>query len=353
MIMRRGFVGAIILASLLLGGPAAGRSLAAPRPDPPRTETYSVQMFQGGTRNCWIAVYPPPSYDDRRPIPDGTKVRIKVYRSYDGGKTYGTRGVAILAGGRGEVGQGEKNARIKRWIDLKLRTAVDGKKPYAVWLAVSAVVNGVESRKTNRYLSFRYKTKDGRPSLIRYETPDVSGVGVDDKLARPLPQELAGTWGPGGMAVQRMWVSPHADKKRREGCIVRSLKKNLGKSLKIALKVNQIDLAGAPGLNGNPVNPSQAHKTRFPGEGVLSLLPLDGSKPKGKSPSLKLGFMYDYPDRWIRLENPARELRMGGHFYQNATHYFMSGTWRLSLCDKKGKEEVWARGTWKVSKRKE
>ena len=141
MTIRKALIGTLFLTSLLWGANPGKRPPPKRRPSPPLTGPKSVQMFQGGTDHCWIAVYPPPSYIDGQRIPDRTRVRIKVYRSLDGGKTYQSKGVAILSGGHGYVGQGEENARIKRWIDLKLQTPVDNKKPYTVWLGASAVVN--------------------------------------------------------------------------------------------------------------------------------------------------------------------------------------------------------------------
>ena len=231
--------------------------------------------------------------------------------------------------------------------------SVDNRKPHAVWLAVSGVVNGARSRMTNRYLTFRYKDRSGRPRLIRYETPDITGAGLDDELSRPLPQELPGRW-PGELKITRMWVSPRATKKQREGCAVKGFRKNLGKTVKIVWVAEQIDLVGAPGLRGNPVNPKLLKKHIFPGTSKLYLLPRPGQKPrKGQKPyHTKLSFAYNYPERWIRLESTKRELRIGGHFYQNATHYTIRGTWKWSVCDKKGFEYTWARGTFAVRKRK-
>jgi len=346
---RIALVGAV-LGALLLCSSSAGQKRAPRRPDPPRTGPYSVQLFQGGSQYCLIALYPPKTYIDNSPIRPGTKVRMKVYRSHDGGKTYGTRGVSIVFGGEGHVGQGEDNARIKRWIDCKLKVLVDNKKPYVVRLAASAVVGGVASTATTRYLTFRYATDNGTPRLIRYETPSATGPGVADELARPLPQELPTRWEPGEFVVTKVWTTPQA---KDEKC-AKSLQSNINKPLRIALLVDQIDLVGAPGLHGNPVDPASVKQGRFPGNATLQLLPRDGSKPdpNRKPLAVRLRFLYDYRHRHISLEDSDRGMRMGAHFYQNATHYIMRGTWEITLRDKGGHDKVRSWGTWQVKKRK-
>lgn len=355
---RKLLVVSALLATLGWVGPLPGRGRGQVRKRPmrPRTGRHSVQMFQGGTHNCWIAVWPPNTYEDGTPIPRGTKVQVKVYRSYDGGNKYRTRGVTIVAGGKGFVGQGEENARIKRWIDCKLRTPVDNKKPYAVWLAASVIINGVESKATNRYLTFRYKTPDGRPRLLRYETPDINGVAVDDELARPLPQELPGTWGSGEFVITMAHVNGQGrssgGKDGREEEIIRALGRETNKPMPLVVAIKQIDLVGAPGMGGNPVDPRMARKIHFPGTltWTVGQPQPGGTRSRTEEPN---GFMYNYRDRSIRLDKPQKGTvtRIGGHFFQNATHYSIRGTWKMTLM--RGKTDVgWVRGTWMVKKRK-
>ncbi len=71
-----------LLAALVWGGLLAEQSAAQKTPMPPRTGTFSVQMFQGNTQFCWIAIWPPSTYTDGTPIPPGTPVQIKAYPSY-------------------------------------------------------------------------------------------------------------------------------------------------------------------------------------------------------------------------------------------------------------------------------
>ena len=148
------------------------------QPNPPGTGANSIQMFQGGTQNVWIAVYPPTTYVDGTPIPSGTPVKLKVYRSMDGGTTYGSV-VSIESGGSGRVGQGAAGSRTKPWIDAKLSVPVDQEAPYMVYLAVSAIVGGDEGPATNSNLTFRYY-----PSLVRFAA--VPNDEADDD--RPVQQ---------------------------------------------------------------------------------------------------------------------------------------------------------------------
>ena len=342
-----------LLAALVWGGLLAEQSAAQKTPMPPRTGTFSVQMFQGNTQFCWIAIWPPSTYTDGTPIPPGTPVQIKAYPSYNRGKTYGTRGVSTVSGGRGFVDQGEKDARKKRWIDSKLKTPVTHTKPFAVWLAASAVVGGKESRMVNSNLTFRYVGKDGRPRLVRYPTPDIDGVGMDDELARPLPQELPGKWTNGQFIMTRLWVDKTSAGKV-EGCnqvIINEINKKLNKPMSMVMTIIEIDLVGAPGLGNNPINPLKTRKIHFPG--TLSMLIRDPKATTPSQQSQRMGFMYNYRDRSSRMEKTQKNMvmRMGGQFFQNATHYTIRGTWKMTLTDK-GKDAGWVRGTWNVSKRK-
>ena len=156
------------------------------QPNPPGTGSNTIQMFQGGSQNVWIAVYPPTTFTDGTPIPDGTAVQLRVYRSTDGGQTYSSR-VTIDSGGSGFVGQGAAGSRRKPWIDAKLIAPVDNRAPYMVYLAVAAVVGGEEGPMTNANLTFQYY-----PSLVRYATPPASEQPDDDQPAGSGP--LNGTY---------------------------------------------------------------------------------------------------------------------------------------------------------------
>ena len=343
--------------AVLLSGVITGETFAQKRPSPPRTGQFSVQMFQGNTQNCWIAVYPPTTYDDDTPISKGKEIEVRVYRSHDRGRSYGRRGAKIVAGGKGFVGQGERGARSKPWIDCKLETPVDHKRPHVVYLAASVIVDGVESRAVNRYLTFRYADNDGNPQLVRYETTDISGNAVDDQSSRPLPQELPGLWTDGEFTINKVFVSEKA-KRDKDGCgqaIATALQSKIDKPLPLVVNIKEIDLVGAPGLNGVPIDPRQLrHKTKFPGRLTFTVTdPESKQKTKSKESDL-MGFVYDYPSRALRVDHADKQarMRMGAHFFQNATHYSMHGTWVLTTSAKDGSELARVEGTFSAYKRK-
>lgn len=154
------------------------------QPTPPVTGPRSVQMFQGGTQNAWIAVNPPTTFVSGAAIPTNTPVQIRVYRSFDGGLTYPTR-VQVVSGGKGRVGQGAFGSKTKPWIDAKLKVGVDNRAPHLVYLAVTAVVGGVESAPVNTNLTFRYW-----PAFQSYATPAAAAAAN----GAATPAGLAGTW---------------------------------------------------------------------------------------------------------------------------------------------------------------
>ena len=264
------------------------------------------------------------------------------------------------ANGEGFVGQGERNPLEKEWIDLKLETPVDQQDPYAVWLAVTAVVDGKESEKNNAYLTFRYRGKGGYPMLVRFPTPDVSGEGVADDLARPLPQELPVKWGDGQFIIRSVFLTPGMKTKvgagQVEGCnaaIIEALEKKKGVAMGMEVNFKTIDLVEAPGLHGVPVDPTYLKKVDFPGTLTMSIT--DPQNPQPAQEGKTIGFNYNYRDRFVRfqtVESGSRTM-FGGHFFQNATHYVLFGTWRIIYAeDESPGEYVDIRGTWTVNRRK-
>lgn len=159
-------------------------------PAVPGTGPMTVQMFQGGTTSTWIALYPPTTYADGTPIPNGKAVSIRVYRSSDYGATYPTP-VKIESGGKGFVGQGAAGSTTKPWIDLKLSTPVDNRAPYLVFLAATAVIDGVESPVgTTANLTFRYY-----PGLERFAAPtDATGTPAATAASGNGNGPLGGNW---------------------------------------------------------------------------------------------------------------------------------------------------------------
>ena len=166
-------------------------------PSAPPTGPRSIQMFQGGSQNVWAAVYPPTTYADGSPIKSGTPVKIRVYRSYDGGKTFKTR-VSVLSGGSGYVGQGKAGSKKKPWIDMKLKVPVDNKAPYTVVLGVTAVVGKYESAINVSNLTFRYY-----PSFQIFGSPSEVTGEDSDKPSKPNSGHgpLHGTWNLNGQGT--------------------------------------------------------------------------------------------------------------------------------------------------------
>lgn len=163
---------------------AAVSITACAQPSPPITGEKTVQMFVGGTQNVMVSVYPPSTMASGAPIKKGTPVALRFYRSNDGGLTYPTR-VQIVSGGGGRVGQGVRGSKTPSWITARLKVPVDNKPPHLVHLAVTAVVDGVESAKVNSNLSFRYF-----PALRRYGSPAAANAGN----GAPTPRGLQGKW---------------------------------------------------------------------------------------------------------------------------------------------------------------
>jgi hypothetical protein len=173
-------------------------------PNPPGTGPFSVQMFLGGTQYTYLCLNPPTTYVDGTGIPQGTNVTIKIYRSMDQGASYATS-VSIASGGQGTVGMGAAGTQQKPWIDLTVITPVDCIEPRIVFLAATAVVNGVESAQTSNNLTFRYaiegapgKTDNCFPILIRYATPLGAGVGQGTRIPTAPPRNTGGGGGGGG-----------------------------------------------------------------------------------------------------------------------------------------------------------
>jgi len=189
---------------------AAAPSTAPPgtlAPNPPGTGPFTVQMFLGGTQYTYLCLNPPTTYVDGSGIPQGKNVTIKIYRSMDQGAVY-TTPVSIASGGQGTVGMGAAGTQQKPWIDLTVITPVDCIEPRIVFLAATAVVDGVESAQTSNNLTFRYaiegapgKTDNCFPILIRYATPLGAGIGQGTRIPTGPPRRPGGGGGGGGGAT--------------------------------------------------------------------------------------------------------------------------------------------------------
>lgn len=183
----------LLFLTLLAGLLSVASQAAAQTPNMPETGPFSVQMFIGGTTQVYLCVNPPTTYTDGTPIPFGTPVTIRLYRSMDNGASYSTP-VSIMSGGTGWVGQGAAGTQEKPWIDITAEVPVDNQPPYTVYLAASAVVGTGESLANVANLSFAYY-----PGLTRYALPsDVPGNqfagGSNSNNQNPSAGPLTGTW---------------------------------------------------------------------------------------------------------------------------------------------------------------
>lgn len=176
-------------------------------PNPPGTGPFSVQMFLGGTQYTYLCLNPPSTYVDGTAIRQGTNVTIKIYRSMDQGASY-TVPVSIASGGQGTVGQGAAGTQQRPWIDLTVITPVDCIEPRVVFLAATAVVDGLESAQTSNNLTFRYaiegapgKTDNCFPILIRYATPLGAGIGQGARIPTAPPRKPGGGGGGGNITA--------------------------------------------------------------------------------------------------------------------------------------------------------
>jgi len=170
--MFRGFLRHFVYSAIFFG--LITGAVSAQVPNAPGTGPFTVQMFIGSTQYVYLALNPPTMYTDGTPIPVGTAVSIRIYRSSTGAPGSFTAAVQIDSGGTGTVGQGAAGTQQKPWIDIRAITPVNCVEPCFVFLAATAVVNGVESPQTTNNLTFRYAVATSQgcyPTLIRYATP--------------------------------------------------------------------------------------------------------------------------------------------------------------------------------------
>ncbi len=113
----------------------------APIPSPPRNGKHTVQAMFGGRSVIPMCIVPPRTYVDGTPIAQGTQATIVVYRSMQEGKP----GTYTQEVGRG-VGPIERE-----WIDVGANVPCDNPNGGVIYLASSAIINGVESDLNNQY----------------------------------------------------------------------------------------------------------------------------------------------------------------------------------------------------------
>lgn len=358
---------------------------AAAKPNPPITSRYSVKGFVGGTKTLVLALYPPLTFTDGTPIPAGTNVKVHVYRSYDRGKTYGVKGVKLIRQRyidfrNPETGQNRFDPARISWIDCTVETPVDppksdsisllgipadgkaGKQDTIVYLAASVEINGVQSARTNRYLTFRYAV-GGIPGLVRYETTDTSGQVVPTQLSRAPAVVLAdrhGLW-KGTYMLTAITVPAgvrNSPEFRQQGCqqALDQLERTKGKEAPLTVKVTSIRKDSM--LPPNPVRtgrdkdgkPIMRHVPIYPGTAQITMSPANN---QGEPQTVKSDLVYYQHRSCVVLSAAKREgsLEMIGDLLENATHYEIHGPFRLKVVIK-GREMAFIHGMWLVRRRK-
>lgn len=346
-------------------GQAAGKT-----PNAPITGKFSVQWFLGGTKNCMISFYPPLNYTDGSLIPAGVEMKAKFYRSYDGGKTYAEKGVKLIKQEFVDFtnpvnGQNRFDPARISWLNCTLETPVDpprndaiellGQRPdgataqkdTTVYLAVSIEVNGVESERTNRFLTFSYAT-GGIPGLTRFEKPDADSQPIAAQLAQVPSQVLAdkrGLWE--GNYLLTTYSIPdevrNSDAFREQGCqdAIRQIEAALGREIPLKVTIKSIVPDDGYGEQGN---------VSFPGTGEVAMANLNDSS---KFTNMKADVVYYRMRSVVILEAKTEQgvLQMVGHVLENPTHYEIHGPMKFRF-NNEGKDLMILHGMWTVRRTK-
>ncbi len=361
-----------ICAVLPLAGGAAVQAQSKPKPNPPITGRYSVQWFIGGTQKCMVCVYPPLNYTDGTPLKAGDKVEVKFYRSYDGGRTYGEKGVKLVKQAyvhfrNPETRQNRFDPARIDWIDCHLETPVspprrddvvdllgqraDGTRAFGkdttVYLACSVVVNGVESDRTNRFLTFAYAVS-GIPELVRYETPNSKEQPVPTRVANVPSQVLADRGGVWEGTYMLTTYSIHENFKnspqlKQEGCqeFLRKLDAALGKRCPMSIRVTSM----VPDFSDNP-----AAAPMTPGTADVTMSQIDDHT---KTQTTKADVVYHRNRALVILESrsPTGTMQLIGNVFEGATHYEIDGSLRARVVVE-GTDAMVIHGLWTVRRKK-
>jgi hypothetical protein len=356
-------IACLAIGGLIFVGPVAAAS--ALKPNPPVTGRYSVKAFVGDTKLCFLTVYAPQTYVDGTPIPAGVDMKVAVYRSYDGGKTYGEKGVKVVkqefvSFRNPETGQNRFDPAHADWINVVCETPVaaprtdtvtllgvpaDGRAvpDTTVFLSATVIVDGVQSDATNRYLTFRYAVS-GIPGLVRYETPDTTAQPVPTQLSHAPSVALAdrgGVW-KGTYRLTAITVMPALTKSpeyRSEGCqqALAQFEQAKDKELPMVLKVTSITDEGMP---------VPKHRTIYPGTSEVQLASLNDPN---KMQTMKPDLVYHKDRSLVILTSitPQGSIEFVGDLVENATEYQIEGPFRMKM-EKDGQTLLIIHGMWNV-----
>jgi hypothetical protein len=344
----------------------------AAKPNPLITGKYSVQYFIGGTQTCMVSVYPPLAYVDGKPLKAGSKLEVKFYRSYDGGRTYGTKGVEVvkqeyIEARNPDTGQNRFDPARIDWINCELKTPVDPPDPLntiellgqradgskaagkdtTVYLAASIVVGGVESEKNNRFLTFSYAT-GGVPGLTRYEHPGRQEEPVATQRVNVPSQVLAdrgGIW-EGTCMLTTYSISEEIRKSpdfNQAGCqdVIRKIDAALGQEVPMKIRITSMvpdDGFGEQGM------------VQFPGTAEISLASIDNPD---KFQTSKGDVVYIRARSVVIIEtrNENGVSQFTGHVYESPTQYEMHGPLRIRI-NAKGQDLMVVHGMWTTRRQK-
>jgi hypothetical protein len=316
------------------------------------------------TKLCFLTVYPPQTFVDNTPIPAGATMELKVYRSYDGGRTYGTQGVRIVrqqlvSFHDPDTGQARFDPGRTDWVECVVETPVAGPNAVnllgvpvgnespqetTVHLAASIVVNGLESDATNRYLTFRYAVS-GIPGLVRYETPDTGGDAVPTNLsyapAVVLP-DRRGVW-EGAYRLTAITLAPalinSPELRQQPGCQEALTQLEGAKDLEtpMTLRITSITPESMMAPHGRSI---------YTGTAELHLA--SANRPEERQ-MMKADLVY-HQDRSLVIVTavtPEGTLEIVGDLLENATEYQIEGPMRMKVAHE-GQEVLVVHGMWNV-----
>lgn len=338
-------------------------------PNEPLTGKYSVQWFIGNTNQCMVSIYSPLNYQDGTRIAAGADVKMKFYRSYDGGKTYGEKGVeskkqTYINFKDPTTGQPRFDPARIAWINCALEIPVDAPKPMAiellgerpdgtkadgkestVYLAVAAVVDGAESKKTTKFLTFSYAA-GGKPMLLRYETPDKTDDVTPTNLVNVPAQVLADrgglwegswTWTTYSIADEYLQLDAKHPQRNLVKNTEAQMGKVLGKAMPMKIKVTSMEADRGQGDNG---------KVAFFGTADLDFINM---KHPMKSKAMKSNVVYYRNPNLVIFEFSIEGQRgeFTGHVFENGTEYELYGAMRFTA-----KKMATIQGLWTVKQKK-
>jgi hypothetical protein len=207
---KRLLIAGAILAVIVMGmAPQSLAQAGAKEPVPPRTGQYSVQLIIGHTDDVILNIIPPRLYTDGTPIPMGSPCTIVIYRS----KAKGAPGTYTEEVGRAE-GTVTSPDDMQPWIVVRANAGPEDPLSDTIYLACTAIVDGVESARNNQWLTINWHPQ-GIPEWDVIESPGgagVAGPGAFTPCANYMgPIEPTGNAGAGPMQQPGKYMLVYAE----------------------------------------------------------------------------------------------------------------------------------------------